>query len=326
MSKHVSISDHISTRKSYKLNPLRNIDLNLLVVFEAIYSSGNITSAARKLGVTQPTISNALNRLRHSIGDPLFVREGRGVIPTPRAGQLIEFVRQALALIEDGIASAEKFDPVTEKRHFRIAVLDMLEPVIMPALVREIQAQSNVTFDILPAFDGNMLTQALNSGAIELIVADYQPQIDETSCQTLGPTTSVAIARKGHPQIDGELTRELYSQLGHVAIFSQARQRIHFTEVLERLDIQRNVIYGVTRFWSFPHMIANSDLIGTVPIGFAKAVARQYGLQILSLPFPVPDEQSFYMTWKTNNDDRPHHIWLRNQIASIYSDAHITPV
>jgi DNA-binding transcriptional LysR family regulator len=301
------------------LDALRNIDLNLLIIFEAIYSSGNITAASRKLGVSQPTISNSLARLRDSIGDQLFVREGRGVKPTPRADLLIVSVRQALSLIEGGISSASEFDPSADKRHFRIAILDLLEPVIMPALIREVQEQGNITFEALPASNGKALTQGLNDGSIELIIADYQPQINETDCKVLGTVESVAIVRKGHPVIDGVLTREQFSTLGHVGMVPALRNRIRMSEVMERLKIQRKVIYQVTRFWSFPHIVANTDLIGMAPAGFAKVMAKQYPLQILQLPFTIPDEQSFYMTWKNSNTEERHHTWLRDKISEIYS-------
>ena len=298
------------------MNPLRNIDLNLLVVFEAIYSTGNITSAARKLGVSQPTISNSLARLRDSIDDPLFVREGRGIKPTARAVQLIDSVRQALQLIEGGISRAESFDPATDKRHFRIAMLDLLEPVIMPPLI---QSSGKISFEIIPAADGKMLKQRLNDGSIELVVADYQSHINDAACELLGPVQAVLIARKNHPQIAGEITRETFSTLGHVAMHSDVWNRARMVEVLERLNIHRNVVYTVTRFWAFPNIIATTDLIGMVPAGFAKAVADFYPLQILPLPFAVPDEQMFYMTWKSSNTDVPHHKWLRERMAAIYS-------
>jgi DNA-binding transcriptional LysR family regulator len=305
------------------LNALRNIDLNLLVVFEAIYSSGNITSAARKLGVSQPTISNSLARLRDSIGDPLFVREGRGIKPTARAVQLIESVRQALYLIEGGIARAESFDPSVDKRHFRIAMLDLIEPIIMPALMRDVQASGNISFEIIPAADGKMLKQKLNDGSIELIVADYQPHINDTACEPLGPVEAVMIARKGHPKIDGEITKEMFSALGHVAIYSDVWGRARMVEVLERLNLRRNIVYTVTRFWSFPNIVATTDLVAIVPAKFAKAMEEFYPLQTLPLPFSVPDEQTFYMTWKSGNTDKPHHRWLRQSMAAIYSGSTI---
>lgn len=301
------------------MNALRNIDLNLLVVFEAIYSSGNITSAARKLGVSQPTISNSLARLRDSIGDPLFVREGRGIKPTVRAMQLIDSVRQALILIEGGISQAESFDPTVDKRHFRIAMLDLFEPIIMPTLMRDVQSSGNISFEILPASDGKMLRQKLNDGSIELVVADYQSQINDAVCEPLGPVQAVLIARKGHPEIDGEITKDVFSKLGHVAIFSDVWGRARIVEVLERLNIRRNVVYSVPRFSSFPNIVASTDLIAMVPFKFAKAIAEFYPLQILPLPFSVPDQQIFYMTWKSSNTDEPHHKWLRERMTEIFS-------
>ena len=117
---------------------IRDFDLNLLLVFEAKYSSGNISRAADNLDLSQPAVSNALSRLRKQLDDPLFVRSGNGVVPTIRADEIIDPVRNALSTLQQSIGTTAEFDPQTSKRHFRLLVADPLEQIVMSRLLQSI--------------------------------------------------------------------------------------------------------------------------------------------------------------------------------------------
>jgi DNA-binding transcriptional LysR family regulator len=301
-------------------NKLRSLDLNLLVVFDAIYSAGNISSAARTLGVSQPTISNALARLRDSLGDPLFVRAGRGVQPTPRSVQLIEPVRQAMALINDGIAESRSFDPAEDKRHFRIALADMLEPVVIPWLLRNLGAASKVTLEAMPIFDKRPPAQRLNEGSLDIVIGPYLADTSDASCQSLGVPEPVVAVRKGHPEIRGKLSLADYERAAHVAFVPEMRASLLVDEVIRRLQIRRHIAYAVTKFWSFPHIIATTDLIGLMPVEFAVEVARVYPIDLYRLPFEMPNSQAYYMTWKTSLTADPSHQWLRAGIERAFQE------
>src|ERR1700722_13612139 len=122
---------------------LKNVDLNLLVIFEAVYSTGNISRAADRLSMSQPAVSNALARLRELIDDPLFVRAARGVEPTSKTREMINPVRVALGLIGRNLDNkAIDISPSTDKRIFRVIIVDPLEPIIMPTLVRPMLAEA----------------------------------------------------------------------------------------------------------------------------------------------------------------------------------------
>ncbi|WP_293720445.1 LysR family transcriptional regulator [Stappia sp.] len=301
-------------------NNVRNLDLNLLVVFEAIYSAGNISSAARTLGVSQPTISNSLARLRESLGDPLFVRAGRGVQPTPKSVQLIEPVRKAMALINDGIADSRSFDQDTDTRHFRIALADMLEPVVMPALVRKLQHNRTVTIEALPIYDKRTPAQRLNDGSLDIVIGPYLADTSDAACQALGVPQTVVAVRKGHPEIQGKLTLEDYERAGHVAVSPEMRANLLVDEVIRRHQIKRHIAYAVTKFWSFPHIIATTDLIGLMPIEFAVEIARIYPIDLYRLPFDMPSAQAYYMTWKNSLSADPSHVWLRAGIEDAFQE------
>lgn len=295
---------------------LKNLDLNLLIVFEAIYTSGNVSHAAKKLGVTQPTISNALSRLRDALDDPLFARAGQGVAPTPKAVQMIGPIREALQMIEGGVATGEGFDPKTSKRHFRMVMLDPVEAIIMPPIIQQIQDYSGVTIEAL-GLAGVATVEGLNDGSLDLVLANFLSDIEDTQCTPLARPHLVIVARKGHPQIDGEFTLRHYQELSHIALVRKMRAMSRLEEALQKLKIKRHVAYSVTKFWSFPNILAHTDLVATLPRVFAQQIAKYYPLEIYPLPFEYPEEQ-IYMTWKNNRTNDPGHQWLREQIITAF--------
>ena len=300
------------------MDSLKGLDLNLLVVFEAVYTSENITHAAKSLGLTQPTISNALVRLREAVDDPLFVRKGKGVEPTPRAKSMIGPVRSALQLIQTGVSAGEEFDPTRNARHFRIVLLDQLEPILMPYLVRDIQTHSNVTLEVLPIAYEPMI-EGLNDGSLDMVLAPHIPELKEAIQEVVGNASTVMVARQGHPEINGKLTLEQYQRLGHIALIPKLRTMTRVDEYLRQHQIERHIVYTSSKFWSFPHMIATTDLIAQLPGDFAREAAKFYPLQLLPMPFDFP-EQQVYMIWKENRSNDAAHRWLRQQIAGAFND------
>lgn len=296
---------------------LKNLDLNLLLVFEAVYSSGNISQAGRRLGMSQPTISNALKRLRESLDDPLFVRVGRGVEPTTMAVRMIGPVREALQMIKNGVAPEEHFDPATSSRHFRVVVLDAMEPIVMPHVIRQIQDYKAVTIENL-GIPKTPMSDALNDGSLDLVVSGFMLEGRDTQCEALAPVHLSMVARNDHPAIKEEFTLDHFLNLGHVALVARVRALSRMDEALRRFDIQRHVAYSVTKFWSFPHILMTTDLVAILPTAFAKAISRNYPLSLYDLPFEYPEE-SVYMTWKTSRTNDPGHRWLREEVATALS-------
>lgn len=298
---------------------LKNLDLNLLIVFETVYSSGNISQAARRLGMSQPTISNALRRLRDSLDDPLFVRSGRGVQPTTRAMQMIVPVREALQMIEGGVAPGDHFDPASTTRHFRVVVLDAMEPIVMPHVIRRIQDHRTVTIENL-AVASTPMSDGLNDGSLDLVISGFLTESRDTQCESLAPVHLSIVARSDHPAIEGAFTLDHFQRLGHIALTPRVRAMSRMEEALRRLDIQRHVTYSVTKFWSFPHILMTTDLVAILPTAFAKVIARNYPLSLYDLPFEYPEER-IYMTWKTSRTNDPGHRWLRGEIAVALNQA-----
>lgn len=297
---------------------LRQIDLNLLVIFEAIYSSGNISHAAKSLGMSQPTISNALTRLRDTVGDSLFTRAGRGVEPTPKAIQMIGPVREALQMIQTGVSNPGAFDPATTKRHFRMVLLDQLEPILMPPIIRQIQAYDTITLETLHVWKTPVI-ERLNDGSLDLLLSTYISDLGDFNCTSLGIADVSIVARKEHPAIDGEVTLEQFQTLGHMALVQELRNLTRTDELLRAMEINRHIAYTVTKFWSFPHILTHTDLIAMLPTDFARLAAQYYPLTVYPTPFEMP-KQKVYMTWKKNRDNDPGHLWLREQVMMAYGE------
>ncbi|MBO6554652.1 MAG: LysR family transcriptional regulator [Roseitalea sp.] len=299
------------------MDDLRGFDLNLLIVFEAVYTAGNVSHAAKRLGLSQPTLSNSLNRLRELLDDPLFVRSGQGVKPTAKAVSIIGPVREALQMIRSGVAQGDGFDPQIDRRHFRLVLLDQLEPVLMPPLVRQIQNHRNLTLEMLhiayePVIEG------LNDGSLDLALAPHFPEAREVEQETVGHANVVMVARKDHPEIDETVTLEQFQRIGQIALIPKLRAMTRMDEFLRHAGIGRHIAYTSSKFWSFPHMIATTDLIAMLPGDFAREAARFYPLQLYPMPFDLPNQQ-VYMIWKANRTNEPSHRWLRDQIRQAYA-------
>ncbi len=297
-------------------NDLRKFDLNLLIVFEAVFTTGNISKAARQLNQSQPTLSNSLTRLRGLVDDPLFVRKGKGVEPTTKAISMIGPVRDALQIIRTGVAGSMEFEPSLSKRTFRILILDQLEPILIPPVVRQIQDHQSVSLEAVPLAT-TPVVESLNNGTLDLALSVFTNDLDEFECEVVGCADLVVIARKDHPKINGPFTIEHLREISHIALIPQMRALSRVDEALQRLNIERHIAYTVTKMWSFPYIVANTDLIALFPGDFARAAARHFPIELQPVPFEVP-EQQIYMIWKKNLTDDPGHRWLRNQIKSAY--------
>lgn len=298
------------------MEDLRNFDLNLLIVFEAVYTAGNISHAAKQLNQSQPTLSNSLARLRDVVNDPLFVRKGKGVEPTAKAVSMIGPVREALQMTRSGVSGGIEFDPKKDKRHFRLVMLDQLEPVLMPQVVRNIQGHQNVTLEMLHiAYEP--VVEGLNDGSLDLVLAPHFPDAKEIEQEVVGQVDLVMVARKGHPEISGEVTLEQFQRIDQMALIPKLRAMTRMDEYLRQHGISRHIAYTSSKFWAFPHMIATTDLIAQLPGDFAREAAKYYPLQICPVPFDVPNQQ-VYMIWKNNRSNDPSHRWLRDEIRMAY--------
>ncbi len=301
---------------------LKNLDLNLLVVFEAIYSAGNISRAADQLAMSQPAVSNSLARLRDLLDDQLFVRARRGVTPTTKAQAMIAPVREALGLIGIQLGGKE-VDLKSYRRTFRISAMDVIEPLVMPPLLNIITASAPGVSIEGVASRPDIVQDVLN-GTLDLACFIYPVTSPEISIVPIGPVGLVAIARPDHPVIGNKLAAAVMNDLAYVALSAELRG---FTQVDRELlvhGIKRRIVMSVSRLWSVPSIVAETDLVGMVPRAFADHVAGIFDLRIHKLPVPLA-EQHLYLMWNIKMDTDPGHRWLRELLIPIAKQALAVP-
>jgi DNA-binding transcriptional LysR family regulator len=292
---------------------LKSIDLNLLVIFEAVYSTGNISHAAKRLNMSQPAVSNALARLRHYVDDPLFVRASRGVEPTSKARDMIVPVRSALGLIEQHFEAAD-IDLATYQRVFRIMIIDPVEPFMMPPILRRISEEApGIGIESLPA--SASFADDLRSGKLDVACLTYPLDTTDIVIKPLGPIELVMVARRGHPAIRGKIDRETFTSLGQIALTQTLRGMTHVDKDLVAGGVERRVVYMAGKVWSIPPLVERTDLISFLPRRYAEEMMKHFAIQAYPLPRPI-SEQHMYLTWHINSEHDAGHRWLRQAMMS----------
>ncbi|MFO1160226.1 MAG: LysR family transcriptional regulator [Reyranellaceae bacterium] len=296
---------------------LSRIDLNLFVVFDAIFSEGSITRAGRRLNLSQPAISHALARLRGLCDDPLFVRNGHAMAPTPRARQMISPVRDALQGFEASLASTDRFDPGAVGKRFVIGVQGVAEPIVAPVLMRAI-AKAAPRVDIsLVRPDRRELERELAAGTIDLAIDVLLPLPDDIRRLHLGAERLTVVARRGHPKLGKALTLAGYLALEHIQV-SQRRRGLSAEDFeLSRQDLRRRVRLRCQNYFGACRVVSATDLVLTMPERYARIINPHFGNRLL--PFPL-DVAAFdtYAYWHANSDDDPANRWLRSQVFQTF--------
>jgi DNA-binding transcriptional LysR family regulator len=294
---------------------LKNLDLNLLVVFEAIYSAGNISHAATQLAMSQPAVSNSLARLRALLDDQLFVRVRRGVEPTTKAKAIIGPVREALGLIGTQLGGTDQTDPAAYQRRFRISTMDVLEPLMIPPLLNLLAERApGVTIEGIMARPE--IVQDVLAGTVDIACFPYPVTSPDISIVAIGPTDGVIVARRNHPLIGKTLDGSVMNDLSYVALAADMRG---FTQIDRELlvhNIKRRIVIAVARAWSMPSIVADTDLVAVVPRAFANYIAKAFDLEVHDFPIEMSD-QHLYMMWNTKLDADPAHKWLREHLLAI---------
>src|SRR5688572_16135243 len=197
---------------------LAHVDLNLFSVFDAIYREGGITAASKRLHLSQPAVSHALARLRELLGDPLFERQGKAMVPTPRARQLAGSIRHALSELEQSVHGAQPFDPRQAQRSFVVAQRDAHELSFLPQLAASLQALAPQVELRSVRHVRRTLERDLRSGVIDVALDVPLALPPEIRRQSLRSEPMVVLARRDHPRVRGELSLETYLALEHVLV------------------------------------------------------------------------------------------------------------
>lgn len=295
---------------------LEKLDLNLLLVFEALMKERNVTAAAANLGLTQPTLSHALNRLRHTCDDPLFVRTPKGMQPTAYALSIDMPISSALDLIRRSLAPAGEFDPANSTRVFRIVMTDIGVTTFLPPLVSKLRQQApkiRIEVSVVPV---DQYRETLQSGDVDLAVGQMPPIVSGFYQQRLIEDRYVVMAARNHPRMADSLTVESYMREAHLRVMLPGRPLSVIDQVLQDMGLEREVAVTVPHYAAVAPLVCASELLATVPSRVFDAMSQAGPVQKLILPFDAPSivVRQF---WHERNHGDPGLMWLRQTIHDL---------
>jgi DNA-binding transcriptional LysR family regulator len=288
------------------------LDLNLLHVLVALGETRSVSAAAVKLEKSQPAVSVALGKLRQSFGDPLFVRSGNTMQPTPRAAALVQSARSLLARVEADIVAPPAFDPASSRRTVTLALSDVGELVFLPTVLRELRRTMPRAAVRSVSVTAPEVAAGLEDGTIDLAVG-YFPDLARRNFygQALFTDTYACLVRADHPVTSRKLTLAQYVSLEHAVVRAESRSEEVVERYLARHRIRRRVALTTPHFASAPMIVAQSDLIVTVPEPLARYFTRMSAdVRIIGMPFDPP-RIALRQFWHRKFHDDARNAWLR---------------
>jgi DNA-binding transcriptional LysR family regulator len=297
---------------------LRRLDLNLLLVFDAVYRHRSVTAAADELAMSASALSHALARLRQSLADELFVRVGQAMRPTVRAEQLAVPIAGALRQLSDGLAQTGRFDPASSDRTFVISATDYTSFAVLPRFLAHMQRLApRLCFRIVYASE-KVAVDELAAGRIDFALGytegdDTLPagieDFDWFSDQY------VVIAHRDHPRIHGTLSLDAYLAERHVVVTPWNEIRGAIDYVLDRLALRRDVAVQLPSVLAAPFIIADTELIMTVPRHAAQALSGVVPVTLYPAPFAIPP-YTLKVYCHAKHARSEAHTWLRQALLS----------
>ncbi|KAA2266032.1 LysR family transcriptional regulator [Solihabitans fulvus] len=268
---------------------LTRVDLNLLVVFEALMRERHVGRAATRLSLSQSATSHALRRLRTLLDDPLFVRNPRGIEPTPRGRDLAQPVSDALSQLRQLLSPQPAFDPATLRRTFTIAAHDYAIAALMPSLMADLRVQApGVDLRCVSIHPSDVIA-GLDRGELDFALGGFiDIKAERVTRTVLFSDRFVGVARRGHPQLKaGRMSLEDFVNLPHVLMSPNGQSRGDVDQALSSLGVERRVAITVPNFLAIPYVIENADIIGVLPERLALRTAATSSLALFDLPMEV---------------------------------------
>lgn len=296
---------------------LGGIDLNLLVVLDALLSTRSVTGAAARLHLSQSATSHALARLRAALGDTLLVRSAGGLVPTLRAEQLAAPLAAALAGMAAAIARPQPFEPATAQRSFTIGGADYAELVLLPPLMARLATEAPGVDLVLRSAGGDPV-EAVLRGECDVATGPDLSTNDRPGirARTLFTERFVCLVRRDHPALGKRWTAQRYAALRHAFIAPRGRPGGVVDDALGRLGLRRRVALMIPHFLVAPFVIAQSDLVLTVAERVARAFATALPLAVVAPPLEIPGF-SMMLLWHDRVHEDPAQRWLRRVLVEV---------
>ncbi len=294
------------------------IDIRLLAVFNEIYKTRSVTAAAQALGLGQPAVSVALSKLRHTLGDPLFVRTSSGMEPTPFGEGLVRPVRAVLDAVETVLGHRDDFNPATSQRIFRICMTDISQLVLLPKLWQTLRVQApEIQIEILPL--SRDTARLLESGEADLALG-LMPQLEAGFYQQLlFRQYFVCMASADHPRITDQLSLQQFEAEDHVVISSSGSAPLIIENEISRQGITRRIALQIPNFLGAAFLVEHTDLLITIPKLLGEMLKGRGAFRIYPVPFPLP-QYDVKQHWHERYHHDPGSRWLRQRISELLSE------
>ncbi len=297
---------------------LTSLDLNLLVALRALLEERHVSRAGKRVGLTQPAMSNALGRLRRLFDDQLLVRTPIGMQLTPRALALVGPLEAALEHLESALGG-EGFVPEASRRSFTLAMADYTALVVLPPLKRHLaRVAPGIDLTIVNSIRGQGIL-LVDRGEADLAIGLLPEPPSHLRTQVLYRDHLVCMARADHPALRRPLTLDRYVNLSHVLVRAPGDPRSVVDRELERLGRQRRIEVLLPHYLVVPHLLAATDLVATEADRLRKCFAHQLPLAARKLPFEGPDIK-VSQAWHVRSERDPAHRWLREQLVLLAAD------
>jgi DNA-binding transcriptional LysR family regulator len=298
---------------------LRNLDLNLLVIFNELLKTKNVSRAAKNLNISQPAVSHALNRLRDYFNDDLFVRTSRGMEPTPHALNLSSPISEALVSIDRTITTQPPFTPETSYRNYIISMTDIGEIYFLPGLLKTLtKFAPHIRISTVRSSTGN-LKEEMEAGSVDLAIGLIPELGSGFYQQQLFTQRYVCLFRKGHYLDRQRLKLKDFEELEYIDIVSAGTGHGESGKLLEKAGIKRIIKLSIPHFVSVAHILQQTDLVATVPEKFAQSCIKQFRLNYKFYPVELP-EISVNLFWHSKFHNEPGNQWLRGLIYESFSE------
>ena len=292
---------------------INNFDLNLLIVFRTLFEERNVTKASRKVGITQPAMSNALNRLRYLIKDELFIRGPKGMRPTPRAMELSVPIQVALSNIEISLSDTS-YNPSTSRKLFRLSISDDIAPLILPNLATYIEKYSPNSSICVRSDQGEEAVKLLDLNEIDFSIGKFDSVPNRFGVKVLFEEEFVCLMKSNHElSNEKKLSIDQYLSTKHLRVAPMDAPISPVDRALDQLNLERIISVRIDLITLSPFILKNTDLILTLPSRTAQRLAKTHNFSILELPLEL-EKRYTKLIWHKELTRHPAYDWLKDKI------------
>jgi DNA-binding transcriptional LysR family regulator len=302
------------------MSSIDHVDLNLLRVFQAIVEERSLTKAGERLALSQPAVSYSLGRLRTLFDDTLFIRTRAGMQPTPVALELAEIVGRALDAVRHALRYAERFDPATSTRTFRLSLSDAGEIAFLPAICAAMQKaapRTRLSVEPLPVED---IEEALRSSRLDFAIGNLPSLLPHTRHSLLFEESYVCMTRKRRDLPTGNtLKLDQFLAASHVQVRSLEHSHHALDDALRAQGVGRNIALALPHFVAVTGVLAATDLLATLPERLAHILNRGNAFRIYALPVQLP-KAAVTMHWHQHFHEDEGIAWMRGLMADLLAN------